>query len=94
MDMATATDSTVDINAKARLVTFTPVSYTHLLSRIRGLVSRSPSAPRCVEEVIGEAVQVLVFIERTPSGRRIREILAVDGYSIQKQEYQLSEFTA
>ena len=64
------------------------------LSRIRGLVSRSPSAPRCVEEVIGEAVQVLVFIERTPSGRRIREILAVDGYSIQKQEYQLSEFTA
>ena len=64
------------------------------LSRVRGLVSRSPSAPRCVEEVIGEAVQVLVFIERTPSGRRIREILAVDGYSIQKQEYQLSEFTA
>ena len=50
------------------------------LSRVRGLVSRSPSAPRCVEEVIGEAVQVLVFIERTPSGRRIREILAVDGY--------------
>ena len=64
------------------------------LSRVRGLVSRSPSAPRCVEEVIGEAVQILVFIERTPSGRRIREILAVDGYSIQKQEYQLSEFTA
>ena len=64
------------------------------LSRIRGLVSRSPSAPRCVEEVIGEAVQVLVFIERTPSGRRIREILAVDGYSPRNQEYQLRELAA
>lgn len=64
------------------------------LSRVRGLVSRSPSAPRCVEEVIGEAVQVLVFIERTPSGRRIREILAVDGYSPRNQEYQLRELAA
>ena len=63
------------------------------LSRVRGLVSRSPSAPRCVE-VIGEAVQVLVFIERTPSGRRIREILAVDGYSPRNQEYQLRELAA
>ena len=64
------------------------------LSRIRGLVSRSPSAPRCVEEVIGEAVQRLVFIERTPEGRRIREILAVDGYSAQNQEYELRELAA
>ena len=64
------------------------------LSRVRGLVSRSPSAPRCVEEVIGEAVQILVFIERTPSGRRIREILAVDGYSPRNQEYQLRELAA
>ena len=64
------------------------------LSRVRGLVSRSPLAPRCVEEVIGEAVQVLVFIERTPSGRRIREILAVDGYSPRNQEYQLRELAA
>ena len=64
------------------------------LSRVRGLVSRSPSAPRCVEEVIGEAVQVLVFIERTPSGRRIREILAVDGYSPRNQEYPLRELAA
>lgn len=64
------------------------------LSRVRGLVSRSPSAPRYVEEVIGEAVQVLVFIERTPSGRRIREILAVDGYSPRNQEYQLRELAA
>ena len=64
------------------------------LSRVRGLVSRSPSAPRCVGEVIGEAVQILVFIERTPSGRRIREILAVDGYSPRNQEYQLRELAA
>ena len=64
------------------------------LSRIRGLVSRNRSAPRCVEEVIGEAIQRLVFIERTPKGRSIREILAVDSYSTQKQDYEFRELAA
>lgn len=64
------------------------------LSRLRGLVSRSPHAPNCIEEVIGEAVQRIVFMERTQAGRRLGEILAVDGYSSRNQEYQLRELAA
>ncbi|WP_302553591.1 P-type conjugative transfer ATPase TrbB [uncultured Bilophila sp.] len=64
------------------------------LSRLRGLVSRSPHAPHCIEEVIGEAVQRIVFMERTQTGRRLGEILAVDAYSSRNQEYQLRELVA
>ena len=64
------------------------------LSRLRGLVSRSPHAPRCIEEVIGKAVQRIVYIEKKQSVRRVKEILAVDGYSHRNQEYQLRELVA
>lgn len=51
------------------------------LSRLRGLISRNEFAPDDIEEVIGEAVHRIVFIKRTPEeGRRVQEILAVDGY--------------
>ena len=59
------------------------------LSRLRGLVSRNPHAPHCIEEVIGEAVQCIVFITRTPQGRRVEEILTVKGYSSKIQDYDL-----
>ena len=57
------------------------------LSRLRGLVSRNRYAPKQIEEIIGEAVHRIIFISKTPTGRRIQEILAVDGYSHAKQEY-------
>ena len=59
------------------------------LSRIRGLVSRNPYAPNAIEEVIGEAVHLIVFITKTPQGRRVEELLAVDGYDQHSREYQL-----
>ena len=59
------------------------------LSRLRGLVSRNPHAPHCIEEIIGEAVQCIVFITRTPQGRRVEEILTVKGYSSKIQDYDL-----
>ena len=59
------------------------------LSRLRGLVSRNPHAPHCIEEVIGEAVQCIVFITRTLWGRRVEEILEVKGYSSKTREYDL-----
>ena len=59
------------------------------LSRLRGLVSRNRYAPNHIEEIIGEAVHRIVFIAKTPEGRRVKEILAVDGYSHAKQEYLL-----
>lgn len=57
------------------------------LSRLRGLISRNKYAPNHIEEIIGEAVHRIVFIAKTLEGRRIKEIIAVDGYSHAKQDY-------
>lgn len=59
------------------------------LSRLRGLVSRNEFAPKDIEEVIGEAVHRVVFIERTQQGRRVKEILRVNGYSHRTQQYEI-----
>lgn len=59
------------------------------LSRLRGLVSRNAYAPRAIEEVIGEAVHLIVFITKTPHGRKVEELLAVDGYDQHAHEYRV-----
>ncbi|AJE23536.1 MULTISPECIES: P-type conjugative transfer ATPase TrbB [Azotobacter] len=51
------------------------------LTRLKSLVSRNRSAPSEIEPLIGKAVHVVVFIARTPKGRRIQEILEVSGYA-------------
>lgn len=50
------------------------------LSRLATLVSMHPSAPRVIEPLIADAVHVLVHIQKTPAGRRIKEIREVRGY--------------
>lgn len=50
------------------------------LTRLRSLISRSPFAPREIEPVIGEAVNVIVQISKTSEGRRIKEIREIQGY--------------
>lgn len=50
------------------------------LSRLSMLISMHRDSPRPIEPLIGEAVHLLVHIARTPSGRRVQEIVAVDGY--------------
>ncbi|EGG7967319.1 P-type conjugative transfer ATPase TrbB [Salmonella enterica] len=50
------------------------------LTRLRSLISRNPYAPREIEPVIGEAVNVIVQISKTPEGRRIKEIREIQGY--------------
>lgn len=50
------------------------------LSRLAMLISMHRDAPRPIEPLIGESVHLLVHITRTPSGRRVQEIVAVDGY--------------
>ncbi|WP_343463288.1 P-type conjugative transfer ATPase TrbB [Pantoea sp.] len=50
------------------------------LTRLRSLISRNPFAPREIEPVIGEAVNVIVQIGKTPQGRRIQEIREVQGF--------------
>jgi type IV secretion system protein VirB11 len=48
------------------------------LTRLEQLIGEATSTP--MPHLIAEAVQVLVYIERTPKGRRVREIVQVHGY--------------
>ncbi len=50
------------------------------LSRLAMLISMHRDAPRPIEPLIGESVHLLVHIARTPQGRRIQEVVAIDGY--------------
>lgn len=50
------------------------------LHRLKSLISRNPAAPAEIEPLIGEAVHCVVHIARTPSGRRVEEIISVKGY--------------
>lgn len=59
------------------------------LSRLASLISRNPFRPAVIEEVIGESVQRIVFIKKTPEGRRIQTILGVDGYAKTRKEYEI-----
>ena len=50
------------------------------LSRLAMLISMHPDSPKPIEPLIGEAVQLIVHIARTPEGRRVEEILEISGY--------------
>lgn len=43
-----------------------------------------------MREVIGEAVDVVISIERTPTGRRVREVISVEGFD--GGQYQIETF--
>jgi type IV secretion system protein VirB11 len=51
------------------------------LTKLAMYVSQHPESPRSIEPLIGEAVHVVIHIARTQDGRRIRDILEVDGYA-------------
>jgi type IV secretion system protein VirB11 len=53
-------------------------SATAALKRLEQLVAEVSSQP--MPDVIGEAVDLIVSIERTPTGRKVRELLQVDGF--------------
>ena len=57
------------------------------LTRLSTLVSMNRDAPREIEPLIGEAVDVIVHITRTPTGREVREILEVFGFDPVKQAF-------
>lgn len=50
------------------------------LTRLKSLVTRNESAPSEIEPLIGEVVHLVIHIARTPTGRRVQEILSVKGY--------------
>jgi P-type conjugative transfer ATPase TrbB len=58
------------------------------LARLSTLVSMHPDAPREIEPLIGEAVDVIVHIARTEGGGRIvRDVLEVKNFDRIKQVY-------
>jgi type IV secretion system protein VirB11 len=50
------------------------------LHRLKSLISRNAAAPAEIEPLIGEAVHCVVHIARTSEGRRVAEIISVNGY--------------
>lgn len=50
------------------------------LHRLKSLITRNPAAPTEIEPLIGEAVHCVVHIARTPQGRRVEEIISVNGF--------------
>jgi type IV secretion system protein VirB11 len=56
-------------------------SATAALTRLGSLVQESGVPPQ--PELIAETIHLLAFIARTPEGRRVTEMVRVDGYSNQ-----------
>lgn len=50
-------------------------------------ISMHPNAPRFIEPLVGEAVDVAVSITRTEEGRRVGEILLVEGFDAEKGQF-------
>jgi type IV secretion system protein VirB11 len=50
-----------------------------------------PDAPREIEPLIGEAVDIVVHITRTDKGRVVREILEVTDFDRLKQAYNVTK---
>jgi type IV secretion system protein TrbB len=63
------------------------------LARLCTLVSMHPNAPREIQPLIGDAVDVLVHIARKdgPPGRIVREVLMVEEWDAQRAEYIFRE---
>lgn len=58
------------------------------LRRLEQLTAEASQQP--MREVIGEAVDVVISIERTPTGRRVREVISVEGFA--GGQYQFETF--
>ncbi len=59
------------------------------LTRLKSLITRNKSAPSDIESLIAEAVHLVVHVTRTPYGRRIQQIIEVQGYK--RGSYQIKK---
>ena len=50
------------------------------LVRMAQLISMHPDAPKHIEPLISEAVQLVIHIARSQNGRRVEEIVEIQGY--------------
>ena len=51
------------------------------LDRLSMLISMHPDSPKQIEPLIGEAVQLIIHIARTQEGRRVTEIIEIQGFA-------------
>lgn len=64
---------------------------TSALRRLEQLTAEASHQP--MHEVIGEAVDLIVSIERTPRGRRVRDVIHIDRFSNDEYEIQSDQLT-
>jgi len=50
------------------------------LSRLKSLVTRNPAHPNDIDALIGETVQMIVHIVKSPSGRKVKSLIEIHGY--------------
>jgi len=59
------------------------------LNRLQSLISRSPSAPKEIMPLIAEAVDMVVHITCTAHGRKIQQVIEVQGFK--RGSYQIKK---
>ena len=62
-------------------------SATAGLIRIEQLIAEGTTAD--MRDLIAEAVNIVVFIEKTAEGRKIKEVIKVEGFDREKQTYKI-----
>jgi len=62
------------------------------LQRLKSLISRNPAAPAEIEPLIAEAVHCVVHIARTPTGRKIQDIISIHGF--ENGQYQIEKLVS
>jgi len=64
---------------------------TSALRRLEQLTGEASQQP--MHEVIGEAVDLIISIERTPRGRRVRDVIHVEGYAHGRYQLEADQLT-
>ena len=60
------------------MTTVTPIRRERALTRLSSLVQEAGVPPQ--PELIAETIHLIAFIVRTPKGRRVTELVRVEGY--------------
>jgi len=59
------------------------------LTRLEQLIAEATQAP--MQTLISEAINIIIFISKTPKGRVVKEVIEVTGYDKSKEEYIIKE---
>lgn len=61
------------------------------LDRVKSCTTRNKFCPSDVEKIIGEAIHIIVHIQRTQKGREIKDILKIINYDPAKRAYNFEK---